>query len=120
MKPLIPYLVVLANLLQLALSEEKIHCGLFSHSYQVQIMNQVPSDSPWLRVHCAAGDAELGYLTLPPNKDFVFSFCSMTLSKTLYFCHVWWGSKDAAFVVFDKRWQEITIVSRSLLQIKDL
>lgn len=103
-KPLVLYLFMFANLLQFAFSDEKIRCFL-SHPYKVQIINMLPGNSPSLLMHCAAGDMELGYVTVPPSKDYTFSFCEWPLKKTLYFCHLWWGkSKTAAFVVFDRKW----------------
>ncbi|KAL8468730.1 hypothetical protein ACS0TY_031796 [Phlomoides rotata] len=82
---------------------QKIICGLFSHRYTVHVINDLPSNSK-LRIHCASGDDDLGYHTLPVGYDFDWSFCDI-LWTTLFFCHLWWdsNSKERAFDVFNLR-----------------
>ncbi|GFP88793.1 hypothetical protein PHJA_001023000 [Phtheirospermum japonicum] len=49
-------------------------------------------------VHCASGDDELGFHTLSVNEQFQWGFCPAP--RTLFFCHLWWGSKQKSFDVF--------------------
>ncbi|KAK4489713.1 hypothetical protein RD792_000347 [Penstemon davidsonii] len=53
-----------------------------------------------LRLHCASGDDDLGFHTTPVNFDFKWHFCDNFWGNTLFFCHLWWGSKNISFDVF--------------------
>ncbi|GFP90266.1 hypothetical protein PHJA_001170500 [Phtheirospermum japonicum] len=67
----------------------------------MNVINNLPSTTPPLRLHCASGDHELGFHTLKVNEQFSWKFCVGL--RTLYFCHLWWGSKQRSFVVFKSK-----------------
>ncbi|XP_073049452.1 S-protein homolog 24-like [Primulina eburnea] len=77
--------------------EYKRHC--FTKRYYVYVANKLPSGSS-LTLHCASKDDELGYHTLAVNENFHWTFCDSFLLNTLFFCHLWWGSKNIAFEAF--------------------
>lgn len=100
-KNMILCLLFLANLLQ-TMAESKLNCRI-TDKYEVHVVNNLPSN---LRLHCASGDNDLGHHILGRNTDFHWEFCESYLGNTLFFCHLFWGSKDIAFDVFrsqDKR-----------------
>ncbi|CAN4122883.1 unnamed protein product [Withania somnifera] len=69
--------------------------------YHVEILDDLPPDSPQLKIHCASKEDELGEHFLSSGKDFTWSFCEQFFNRTLYFCHFWWGTKETAFEVFN-------------------
>ncbi|KAM3198836.1 hypothetical protein P3L10_034425 [Capsicum annuum] len=91
------FLLFLITPLDLSMAK---HCA-FSSRYTVHIINKLRSHSPNLKIHCASKDDDLGYHTLSINQDFNWSFCESIFSRTLFFCHFWWGSKEKAFDVFN-------------------
>ncbi|KAL8461174.1 hypothetical protein ACS0TY_032596 [Phlomoides rotata] len=103
---LFTFLYVIANiaqafheLTQQSFGQKKI-CW-FSRKFVVHVINNLPSNSE-MRIHCASGDDDLGYHTLPVGDDFNWSFCEIPYT-TLFFCHFWWDSdsKERAFEVYD-------------------
>ncbi|KAL7117139.1 hypothetical protein ACP275_03G053400 [Erythranthe tilingii] len=75
----------------------------FARKYRVQVVNRLPSNNSSLFLHCASGDDELGKRTIYAGQTFEWAFCASGFSKTLFFCHLWWGSKDRAFEVFNSK-----------------
>ena len=70
----------------------------------VYVINNLPPNSAPLKLHCASKDDDLGYHTLSTNQDYHWSFCDDVIPKTLYFCHLWWGSKNQAFDAYKQTW----------------
>ncbi|KAG9148500.1 hypothetical protein Leryth_023615 [Lithospermum erythrorhizon] len=69
--------------------------------YEVHVINNLPPNSPKLRIHCASGDNDLGYHDLNVNGSFSWIFqLNIIIGKTLFFCHFWWENKDIRFDVF--------------------
>ncbi|GFQ08288.1 hypothetical protein PHJA_002972800, partial [Phtheirospermum japonicum] len=68
----------------------------------VYVVNALPNNSSLLDLHCASGSHELGYHTISPGQQFIFDVSSWF--RTLYFCHLWWGNKDVAFVVYNAKY----------------
>ncbi|GFP80019.1 hypothetical protein PHJA_000145300 [Phtheirospermum japonicum] len=66
-------------------------------------MNNLPSNYPPLNLRCKSKNDDLGYHTLLVNQDFHWSFCQNIFGKTLFFCHLYWGSKQRAFVSFSSK-----------------
>ncbi|KAL6578162.1 hypothetical protein OROMI_010490 [Orobanche minor] len=83
--------------------QEKRFC-FFTHKFVVRVINELPEDSPFLKLHCASGDDDLGYHDLPVNQVFGWSFCSKLVGDSLFFCHLWWGSRNRAFVALNTSW----------------
>ncbi|CAI9759772.1 unnamed protein product [Fraxinus pennsylvanica] len=81
------------------MAEMKLRCPI-TDKYEVRVVNNLPNT---LRLHCASGDDELGFHNLYVNKDFHWEFCESYLGNTLFFCHLFWGSKDIAFDVFKSK-----------------
>ncbi|KAL3359925.1 hypothetical protein AABB24_016429 [Solanum stoloniferum] len=73
----------------------------FSPTYQVRIINKLPSNTPQLQVHCASKDDEIANDYLDIDEDLHWSFCESFFENTLYFCHFWWGSMNKSITVFD-------------------
>lgn len=79
--------------------------GCFLHQrYQVQIIDDLPSDAPQLKLHCASEDDDFGIKFLSSTQNFTWSFCENFWGTTLYHCHFWWSSKDREFDVFNEPW----------------
>ncbi|PIN24457.1 hypothetical protein CDL12_02808 [Handroanthus impetiginosus] len=89
----------------LSFSYEKKKCR-WTEKYEVHVVNSLPQNSAMLRLHCASGNDDLGYHDLSVNQDFQWSFCTRFFGTTLFFCHLWWGSKNKEFEVFNTDWQE--------------
>ncbi|KAK4402398.1 S-protein11 [Sesamum angolense] len=69
--------------------------------YEVHVFNRLPD--PKLKLHCASKDDDLGYHEIVQNYDFNWKFCDSFTKRTLFFCHLWWLNKDAAFDVFKSK-----------------
>ncbi|KAK4724441.1 hypothetical protein R3W88_027220 [Solanum pinnatisectum] len=78
-------------------------CFLYE-KYQVQIIDDLPSDSPQLKLLCASKQDDFGIRFLSSTQNFTWSFCEDLLDRTLYFCHFWWDSNDRVFDVFNDPW----------------
>lgn len=72
--------------------------------YQIQIIDDLPSDSPQLKFHCGSPYNDFGIKFLSSTQNFTWSFCDNRLGGISYQCHFWWSSKDSVFDVFDDRW----------------
>ncbi|KAI3448062.1 hypothetical protein Pfo_004727 [Paulownia fortunei] len=92
---------ILSTVLLQATASEKRKC-FFSRDYTVYVVNQLPSNSPPLLLHCASGDDDLGNHTLTVGQNFNFDFCINF--KTLFFCHLWWNGKTLSFDVYNSFW----------------
>ncbi|KAF3623594.1 putative proline-rich receptor-like protein kinase PERK4-like, partial [Capsicum annuum] len=80
-----------------------INACFFTSKYEIQIIDDLPNNSPQLEIHCASRDNDLEHHFLNPNQDFTWSFCMQVFRKTLFFCHFWWGSKNQIFDVFNNQ-----------------
>ncbi|KAK6137855.1 hypothetical protein DH2020_028410 [Rehmannia glutinosa] len=69
----------------------------------IHVINNLPSKSPPLTLRCQSKDDDLGYHTLKVKQDFSWSFCENIYGRTLFFCHLWWGSKQQSFDVFKSK-----------------
>ncbi|KAK6778088.1 hypothetical protein RDI58_024806 [Solanum bulbocastanum] len=69
--------------------------------YHVKIIDDLPSDSPQLKFHCASKEDDFGERWLSSTQDFTWTFCGQFFNRTLYFCHFWWDSKENTFDVFN-------------------
>ncbi|KAL8052050.1 hypothetical protein ABFX02_06G188200 [Erythranthe guttata] len=101
MKITLVLLFILANFFQ-GMASEKRKC-IITPKYTIYVANSLPSDSPQLRLHCASKDDDLGFHNLTTGQIFKWDFCNSYIQNTLFFCHLWWGSKDRAFVVFSSK-----------------
>lgn len=77
---------------------------LITDNIEVHVINRLPT--PKLKLHCASGDTELGYHYTETNYDYHWNFCDRWDGRTLFFCHFWWGQKDASFDVFQSKIKE--------------
>ncbi|GFP79621.1 hypothetical protein PHJA_000105600 [Phtheirospermum japonicum] len=82
-------------------------CSEFSPGeYILRIHNRIfvyPETNIPLKVHCASKDREIGYHTVSQSKDIFWGLCMNIWRSTMYFCHFWWGNKEAAFEVFNNK-----------------
>ncbi|KAL3620421.1 hypothetical protein CASFOL_035333 [Castilleja foliolosa] len=69
----------------------------------IHMLNSLPSNSPPLSLRCKSKDDDLGYHTVAVNQDFHWSFCENIFGRTLFFCHLYWGSKQSVFDVFHSK-----------------
>lgn len=90
------FLLISANI------NRQVFACILTPSWTVYVTNKSPSSS--MLVHCQSKDDDLGNRTLAFGKGFNWSFCESILSNTLFFCHVWWGSKQASFDAFSSKW----------------
>ncbi|GER56937.1 plant self-incompatibility protein S1 family [Striga asiatica] len=95
MMALVLILLVFISILQTSESR----C-VFGEVVYVEVTNNLPLKSPVLTLHCQSKDDDLGYHNLTTNKDFDWSFCEHALGRTLFFCHLWWGSRQKSFDVY--------------------
>lgn len=68
----------------------------------VDIMNGLPPNSPPLLVHCKSKDDDLGNQTLTRWKTFFWRFKPAVFGTTLFWCNLWWGSKQVKFEVYNE------------------
>lgn len=83
------------------------HGCFLTYTKEVHIVNDLPEGSALLKLHCASGDDDLGYHTLKRIEDFHWTFCENFYPSTLFFCHLWWGSKQITFDAFKSKWVEV-------------
>ncbi|KAI3470483.1 hypothetical protein Pfo_027146 [Paulownia fortunei] len=100
-KYLLSFLILSSNLLQTK-ALDKRQC-FFIKKRIVHVVNNLPSKSSPLLLHCASGDDDLGYHTLTTNQDFHFDFC-VKPSATLFFCRLTWNQKTIRFDAFNANW----------------
>ncbi|PIN07266.1 hypothetical protein CDL12_20172 [Handroanthus impetiginosus] len=74
-----------------------------TYDYTIHVLNKLPQNNK-LRLHCASGDDDLGTHTIDVGYDFHWHFCDGWTGRTLFFCHLYWGSKQIAFYVFRSKW----------------
>ncbi|KAI3458956.1 hypothetical protein Pfo_015619 [Paulownia fortunei] len=101
------YIVSIFILMPLVLqtvASQKHKCSFLLRHIEVRVVNNLPQKSPPLLLHCASKNDDLGYRTLPINKDFHFEFCS-NFFNTLFFCHLWWGKKSIVFDAYNVNWK---------------
>lgn len=77
-------------------------CFMTAKEHIYVVNNLLPNSAP-LKLHCASGDNDLENHILYPDQDFHWSFCANILPTTLFFCHLWWGSKEKAFDVYNEK-----------------
>lgn len=100
MKMVLFFVVIVAGICECSLVEKK-SCT-FTLKYIVHVINDLPANSSIpLTIHCASGDDDLGYHFLKRGDDFHWEFCDDFFSRTLFFCHWWWGVNSKVFNVFD-------------------
>lgn len=76
---------------------------IISPKYTVYVANSLPRGSPPLRAHCASGNDDLGTRTIAVGQNINWNFCESVVDNTLFFCHLWWGKKNAVFDVFTSK-----------------
>lgn len=91
----LPVLVVLSFII--AQSFQHVHGGLES---TIHLINELPQQSDIFRCHCFSKDDDLGFHDVSGASPFQWSFKENFWGTTLYSCHFWWASKDAAFEVY--------------------
>lgn len=69
--------------------------------YVVTISDQLPNNPSNLTCRCQSKDDDIGYHTLHPGDSFEWKFRTNFQGTTLFFCHFWWGAKQASFVVYN-------------------
>ncbi|PIN14478.1 hypothetical protein CDL12_12880 [Handroanthus impetiginosus] len=86
--------------------------------YEVHIENDLPEDDPNpLLVHCASKDNEIINGTIPRDKEIYWHFHMNLFSRTVYFCHFWWGSRNKAFEVFNRKLRQFCEDDGYILQL---
>lgn len=73
----------------------------FTPKYEIHVINNLPSYSPQLKIHCQSGDDDFGEYFPLLNEDVNWSFCGDLFGRSLYFCHFWWDEKNKVFDVFN-------------------
>lgn len=72
-------------------------------SIEVHIVDYLPDNNVPLTFHCASKDDDLGYHHPKVGDDFHFHFLPRVIGHTLFFCHFWWGKKQASFDVYTSK-----------------
>ncbi|KAL1557559.1 hypothetical protein AAHA92_08119 [Salvia divinorum] len=78
-------------------------CIFRRRAKRVHIVNLLPENSQPLKLHCASGDDDLGFHDINVGEHYEWKFCPSFLGTTLFFCHFWWGPKEATFDVYDHK-----------------
>ncbi|CAA0825320.1 Plant self-incompatibility protein S1 family [Striga hermonthica] len=93
-------IVLLLLVIALNTFQTSARACFITYKITVRVINNLPSGSEPLIVRCQSKDDDLGYHTLTVNQEFKWSFCERLFGHTLFFCHLWWGSKQVAFDAF--------------------
>ncbi|KAF3621051.1 putative DNA-directed RNA polymerases II and IV subunit 5A-like [Capsicum annuum] len=75
------------------------------HIYtEVHIIDALPNNNISIKFHCASKDNDLGWHYPKVGDDFNFHFHPKDFwwIHTLFFCHFWWGKKEAVFDVYNR------------------
>lgn len=56
-----------------------------------------------LNARCQSGDKDLGNRTIAATNELSWDFCNNLFGRTLWFCHLYWGSKDKVFDVYNSK-----------------
>ncbi|TMW94061.1 hypothetical protein EJD97_010782 [Solanum chilense] len=91
------FLLLITPNLDLSLAE---NCFILP-SYQVHIINKLPTNTSQLQVHCTSKDDETRNAYLDIDEDLHWSFCESFFYNTSFFCNFWWGSMNKSITVFD-------------------
>ncbi|KZV21775.1 hypothetical protein F511_02933 [Dorcoceras hygrometricum] len=82
--------------------EEKKGCTIFGEKYTIYVSNRLPWRDPNpLSAHCASKGWEVFNSTLASNHIIKWTFCNNFMGKSMFFCHFFWGQRDASFEVFN-------------------
>lgn len=96
-------LVLLFLVVEVSFVQELVGACSFTSRHVIYVRNDLPRDSPPLKIHCASKNNDLGNHDLYPNQNFHWKFCANFFPSTLYFCHFWWGSKNKSFDVYKEK-----------------
>ncbi|KAK4345385.1 hypothetical protein RND71_035561 [Anisodus tanguticus] len=96
-----PCIIILFMLLFIFPLEQLITACFLSGKYHIHVIDALGSGSSELKIHCASKQDDLGYHTLSNTQEFTWEFCEHFFDRTMYFCHVWWGSKESNWEVFN-------------------
>ncbi|KAL6504089.1 hypothetical protein OROGR_026012 [Orobanche gracilis] len=92
--------IVVVTLVNIS-SQASAHKCIFTPRAHIHIINRLDDPkSPPLKLHCASKNDDLGFHTLSFTQEFTWTFCENFLPTTLFFCHLWWGSKQIMFDAF--------------------
>ncbi|GFP91821.1 hypothetical protein PHJA_001326100 [Phtheirospermum japonicum] len=80
---------------------------IFTRKVAVYVNNRLDPKSPSLKIHCASKNDDLGNHIIYAGREYSWTFCENFLPTTLFFCHLWWGSKQKAFEAFKETWFEL-------------
>lgn len=97
---LLLYIIILASC---SIVHVAAFCVLTAR-YEVQVFNELSPTSSPLLLHCASRNDDIGQHILYANQNLKWHFCGRLFGRTLFFCHLWWGSKYQAFDVFNSGW----------------
>lgn len=99
------FVFILVNPLQASLissrNESSLEACLFSARKEVHIINNIPSKSSLLHVHCGSGNDDLGIHDLDVGQDYNWGFCKLLFGETVFKCNFAWGDQRLSFTVFD-------------------
>ncbi|PIN26862.1 hypothetical protein CDL12_00355 [Handroanthus impetiginosus] len=71
--------------------------------FSVHVVNNLPSNTSPLSIHCSSKNDDLGNHALYVNDDFHWHFGMNFWFTTLFFCRFQWEGKNVAFDVFNAR-----------------
>ncbi|GFP79618.1 hypothetical protein PHJA_000105300 [Phtheirospermum japonicum] len=81
----------------------------FGGEYSVSIENRIfvyPETNIPLKIHCASKETELWFYNVSQSKNAYWDVCMNIWRTTMFFCHFWWGDKQAVFEVFNYKISE--------------
>lgn len=81
----------------IASSEIKKFCPVGT-AMSVYVVNALPGP---MNARCQSGNKDLGNRTIAVNNELSWDFCANAFGRTLWFCHLYWGSKDKSFDVYN-------------------
>lgn len=96
------FLIIFVNsnlLISAFASPEKKFC-LVGSAMTVFVANKLTGP---MNARCQSGDKDLGNCTVAVDTELSWSFCTSIFGRTLWFCHLYWGSKDKSFDVYNSK-----------------
>ncbi|CAA0806417.1 Plant self-incompatibility protein S1 family [Striga hermonthica] len=101
-----PVILIVICSFHIIISPVEARCW-FTKGYEIRIHNDMILE-PFSNVkfHCASKDHKIGYHNLSWSDSgdyFSWDFCDSIWGNTLYFCRFWWGNKQVALEVFNRK-----------------
>lgn len=89
--------IIVFSLVILSVLVHTINSLPLTAAYTVHILDMLPNRNDPLKFRCQSKDNDFGDKTLDVGGEFNFSFNWHAFGGTRFYCHYYWGSKQAIF-----------------------